>query len=139
MRVSGRVLSWVWNADAADNGALLITWGLAVLHWWWRSGLPGAHMAVIAAAALLVGSAKLVLSLQPLASREPWARWRIGLPVCAFMVWFGVAMDSVMRSPGDWGGWATVLYLWLAYRAAKSYLRLLSRYARQAMEAARRG
>ena len=125
-------MSWAWNADEADAGALLVTWGMALL---WPP-LPSPVEMVIAASAMLVGTGKLLLSTTRLGQRRPFSAFRVGLPIAGLMIWMGACLVAVTSGWGaGWGGWASVLYGWMAYRSVKAFYRLLTRYvAEQVLE-----
>lgn len=127
-----RIMTWVWNADEADAGALLVSWGIALV---WPP-LPSSVEMVIGAAAMLVGAAKLVLATTRWGQRRPYSALRIGLPIMGLMIWLGACLVAVTDGWGaGWGGWASVLYGWMAYRSVKAFYRLLTRYvAEQVLE-----
>jgi hypothetical protein len=119
------VMSWVWNADEADRGALLLSWGLAML---WPPQPGGVEM-VIGAVAVADGVAKLVFSTTRLGRLRPGSWMRLGLPIVDLMIWLGACLVAVASGWGaGWGGWASVLYGWMAYRSVKAFYRLLTKY-----------
>lgn len=129
-------MSWVWNADEADAGGLLASWGIAVL---W---LPIASRAelVIGVTAVLVGVAELVLSTTRWGRRRPFAGFRVGLPIAGVMIWLGACLIAVTGGWGvGWGGWASVVYGWLAYRSVKAFYRLLTTYVAEEVREATHG
>lgn len=126
-------MSWVWNADEADAGILLTSWGIAVL---WPP-FPAAVEMVIGGSALVIGVAKLVLSTTRWGRRPLLDPLRVGLPVAGMMVWLGACLVAITGGWGvGWGGWASVLYGWLACRSIKAFYRLLTKYvAEEILEA----
>lgn len=129
-------MSWVWNADEADAGVLLTSWGIAVL---WPP-LPSPVEMAIGISAIVVGVAKLVLSTTRWGKRPPLVVFRVGLPVAGMMIWLGACLVAVTGGWGvGWGGWASVVYGWLAYRSVKAFYRLLTKHVAETVLEATHG
>jgi hypothetical protein len=125
----------VWNADELDAGILLITWGIALM---WPSDYYSisTYLYIIGVSAIIIGLLKAILSTTRLGKRPVLSIVRVGLPIPAMMIWLGATLTAIgdaLQLQGDnhYGGWAAVLYFWLAYRAAKSFYRLITQYVAQ--------
>lgn len=125
-----KITAWVWNADEADYGMLLLCWGIAVA---WKPWPIGFALA-LSIAAVAVGIGKITLSVTRLGKRSPWSKFRPGLAQSGSAIWLAACLLSVVNGWGaGWGGWAAVLYLWLSYRSGKQYLRLTTRLVADAV------
>lgn len=123
-----RFLAHLWDRREWDSALLQISWGLYVILPWWNSlqamGLKGVSLwmeSLVGAGVLCIGIIRIfVLRREGIIDPELSRILLIGTATVSMFIWIGLSCLSFLSNLQAAQG---IIYLWLAYRSLKSYMR----------------